>query len=94
MGVEQECYRTLLAHILYQTMSDYTKAKAKLEGTAGQSVRPYEHRRSLARRLNECEQFFTRPPYDYGDINLLEVKSLCDEKAKTDTSFLFDRTAI
>lgn len=94
MGLEQECYRTLLAHILYQTMSDYTKAKAKLEGTAGQSVRPYEYRNSLARRLNECERFFAKPPYDYGDIDLMAVKSLCDEKAKTDTSFLFDRMAI
>lgn len=84
---EDECYKTLLAHILYQTIIDHTGAKRHL-AKVGEDARYW----AAKRKLYSCEQFFDEPPYDYGDIDLGYIKTLCDERARTGEKVAYDFT--
>lgn len=73
---ERMGYDNLLAGILRQTIQDYVLAKrCLLKGKKATD------RYNVMNRLKSCERFFENPPYDYGDIDFVLVKRLCDEKA-------------
>lgn len=72
---EKMGYHNLLAGILRQTIQDYVLAKRKLMN--GQKT---AQRYSMVNRIKSCESFFADPPYDYGDVDFVYLKRLCDEK--------------
>ena len=82
---KSEC-ETLLAYILMQTITDYISAKKRLDKSKSAKA-PGRYWRAR-RDYESCDEFFTNPPYDYGDIDLTHVRKLCDEKA-TDGSRVF-----
>lgn len=74
---EKECYGYLLAGILRQTIADYVISRRALQRSKQpKSVGFHEG------RVRSCERFFKDPPYDYGDIDFVLLKKLCEEKAK------------
>ena len=66
----------LLAAILRQTIQDYVGVKRLML-----QHRTVSHRFGWESRLKSCEKFFNDPPYDYGDVDFVLVKRLCDERA-------------
>ena len=66
----------LLAAILRQTIQDYVGVKRLIIQN-----RTIACRFGIESRLKSCEQFFQDPPYDYGDVDFVLIKRLCDERA-------------
>lgn len=73
---ERESYGHLLAGILRQAIIDYVNAKRVLLRSKS-IVAEY----ALGSSIRSVEKFFADPPYDYGDIDFVYLKRLCDEKA-------------
>lgn len=68
-----EAYEHLKAAILMQAISDYwwsSKALLKV-------VKP-KVRRLKESLIYDCENFFSNPPYDFGDVDARRVKLMLD----------------
>ena len=78
---EEELYRGLLAGILRQAIVDYVVSKRTLIRRQGGKITNLRH----SGYIKSVEEFFSDPPYDYGDIDFAYLKRLCDEKAEEGT---------
>lgn len=81
---ERESYGQLLAGILRQAIIDYVGAKRVLLRHKS-VVAEY----ALGNSIRSVEKFFADPPYDYGDIDFIHLKRLCDEKAAEGTKIRY-----